>query len=104
MTPETLSTEDLTQVNLARLPTLCYALMDSREPGSRIVLIKAGESGYYKTDVDRPTLELDAAREIVDRLNSRLGVTPRQVEAMVCGSAFGWHVPGTDPARYLIQR
>jgi hypothetical protein len=103
MTLETLPTEELSRANLARLPNLCYALIDCREPGSRIVLIKAGESGYYKTDVDRPTLELDAAREIVDRLNSRLGVTPRQVEAMACGSAFGWHVPGADPARYSIQ-
>lgn len=35
-----------------------------------------------------------------NRLNTRLGVTPAQIEAMQAGSMFGWEVPGADPDKY----
>ena len=48
--------------DLSNLPVLCYALVPSNEPGRRIVLIKAGERGYYVTDFDAQAMELAEAR------------------------------------------
>jgi hypothetical protein len=31
------------------------------------------------------------------------GVTPAQIEAMMVGSMFGWHVPGANPDRYDVD-
>ena len=48
-----------------------------------------GVPGYTHIGTARPA----------DRLNAGLPVppTPEQVEAMLVGSTFGWHVPGADP-------
>lgn len=96
----TMSLQDAATAHLAKLPALCYALMACRDPGSRIVIIRAGETGCYVTDYDAPGLALDQVGTVVDRLNARLGITPAQKEAMLAGSLFGWHVPGADPDYY----
>lgn len=91
--------------NLAKLPELCYVLLEHNAPGKRIAIISAGESGYYPTKLDdNPSLGVDQLRTVVSHLNRRLGVTPAQAEAMFVGSLFGWDVPGADPDRYSASK
>lgn len=67
-----------------KLPDTCFAILPS---SGEVIGIKAGEMGYVAvTQPNGFTLE---------ELNP--GLTPQQVEAMVAGSMFGWHVPGADP-------
>ena len=83
--------------NVFKLPDVCFAMVASNEPGKRIVLIRAGERGFYVTEYDAPSLEAAEVRVLVDRLNVGMGVTDAQQQAMVAGSAFGFHVPAADP-------
>lgn len=67
---------------LAKLPPMCAA----RAPGTdEPILIKRGVQGYWPWHGD------------VDRFNARHGVDWMQVEAMLCGSMFGWDCPAADP-------
>lgn len=77
------------------LPRFCYSyLRDSHE----IIRINCGESGYYKTDTIITSEE--EAQAIVNKYNSKLGVTIAQRKAMEVGSMFGWNVPCADPNNY----
>ena len=71
------------------LPDFCYTT--NLENGKTIV-VKRGESGYYKTDYE----DVPA-----DHLNARLGVTKAQEQAMYSGSAFGWNIPAADPQTWI---
>jgi hypothetical protein len=75
----------IAESNMAKLPEQCAATNPAT--GSS-VLIKRGEAGYYSY----PGLD-------VNGFNQRAGVTAPQVEAMICGSMFGWDVPGANPDR-----
>lgn len=69
------------------LPEICYVKNDIT---GEIIVIKRGVMGYYKTDI----------KEDVDLLNSRLGITKAQAEAMKVGSMFGWDCKGANPSYY----
>lgn len=74
--------------NLAKLPEVAAA----RHPTDRTpILIRRGLQGFFAA----PWPGFDP-----DDFNRRYGVTPAQREAMLCGSLFGWHVPGADTARH----
>ena len=79
----------------ASLPEQCYSsLLDT----GMIVILKRGETGYYRTDI--PFTSKEEARKIVDEYNEKLGVSKAQAEAMRVGSMFGFHVPAADPKNY----
>jgi hypothetical protein len=83
--------------NFSKLPDVCYAVMEGNEIGNRIVALKRGETGYFKTDYDIPQLDVGQLETVVNRLNALLEVSSQQKEAMLAGSMFGWHVKGADP-------
>lgn len=56
----------------------------------RPILIVRGEPGYYAAPADTDP----------DGFNQRRGITEAQVQAMECGSMWGWDVPGADPATW----
>lgn len=79
----------------AALPEWCYStLLDT----GMVIILKRGETGYYKTDI--PFTSKENARALADEYNRRMGVTKAQEAAMSAGSMFGFHVPGADPANY----
>lgn len=77
------------------LPESCYAVLPS---GKDIIIIKRGESGFYKTDITAK--DRHEAEEIVTEMNESGGINKAQTEAMIIGSMCGWNVPGADPASY----
>lgn len=80
------------------LPEQCYSLlMDA----GMVVILKRGETGYYKTDI--PILDKEDARKLVNEYNAKLGVTKAQAAAMSAGSMFGWAAPAADPKNYDVQ-
>ena len=79
----------------AALPEWCYStLLDT----GMVIILKRGETGYYKTDI--PFTSKENARVLADEYNRRMGVTKAQEAAMSAGSMFGFHVPGADPSNY----
>lgn len=95
-----MTTSTRAAANIDKLPEMSATFIEAAEPGKRIGLIKRGESGYYLTDYDTPKTSEQLARETVNHINARLGVTPAQAIAMEIGSMCGWHVPGADPDRH----
>ena len=77
------------------LPEKCYSVLKSN---GDIILLKKGESGYYRTDIGQGTPEQN--RELVETQNRMLGVTKAQAAAMSAGSMYGWHTPAADPVNY----
>ncbi len=59
-------------------PETCY----SRDINNNCIIIKWGESGYYKTDYP----EGGYTDEVIDELNARSGITPQMRNAMECCS------------------
>lgn len=80
------------------LPKQCYSLL--LDTGN-VVILKRGETGYYKTDI--PHTSKEEAHAIVEEYNRKLGVTRAQEEAMKGGSMFGFDKPIADPANYDAQ-
>ena len=80
------------------LPEKCYsALLDT----GMIVILKRGDTGYYKTDISYT--DKDSARQLVDEYSRKLGVSKGQAEAMKAGSMFGFAVPAADPKNYDVN-
>lgn len=80
----------------ARLPELCYSVLNTT---NEIIIVKRGETGYYRTDY-APAKDRKAAEEWCDLLNERLGVTKSQRKGMEVGSMFGFDVYGINPDYY----
>lgn len=80
------------------LPEQCYSTLLGT---GMIVILKRGETGYYKTDI--PFTSKEEARALVDEYNRKAGITKGQEEAMKAGSMFGWACPAADPKNYDEQ-
>ena len=89
-TPDVLTT-------LAKLPPRCFATIPGSR-GPRTIEIVRGVPGYTEISDVEGTSDLKGVHS-AEALNAGLDVppNPEQVEAMVVGSMFGWHVPGADP-------
>lgn len=81
---------------------LAYTVVRGNKPGARIGIVKYNESGYYATDLDRPTMTEEEVKETVAYLNERLDIPADVVQAMEYASCFGWSAPIAEPAhRYF---
>ncbi|WP_144509915.1 hypothetical protein [Bacillus sp. FJAT-22090] len=73
------------------LPRYCYAEHPVTE---ELIQIVKGTSGYFPITDERKN-------KSTYELNEEIGVYDvRIIEAMMCGSMFGWDVPGADPNSY----
>lgn len=77
------------------LPEQCYSVLPNT---GELIIIKKGESGYYRTDIDMGGKAEN--RALADEYNAKLGVSKAQEQAMSAGSMFGWAVPAADPKNY----
>ena len=77
------------------LPDRCYAVNNVT---GEVVILKKGETGFYKTDI--PTGGKEDSRMLADEYNKKLGVTKAQAAAMYGGSLYGFDTPCADPKMY----
>lgn len=77
------------------LPEQCYSVLPDT---GELIIIKKGESGYYRTDIDMG--DKTENRVLADEYNTKIGVSKAQEQAMSAGSMFGWSVPAADPKNY----
>lgn len=77
------------------LPDQCYSVLPDT---GELIIIKKGESGYYRTDIDMGGKAEN--RALADEYKAKLGVSKAQEQAMSAGSMFGWAVPTADPKNY----
>ena len=80
------------------LPEQCYNLLPST---GGIILVKKGETGFFKTDL--PDMGREKNRAFVLETNEKLGVSRAQAAAMLAGSMFGWQTQAADPCSYDEQ-
>ena len=78
------------------LPASCMAVLTST---GDLVNIRRGMTGYYPSDWNVPG-DRKWNEETAAFNNAQYELTKAQCAAMVCGSMFGWDVPGADPAMY----
>lgn len=79
----------------AKLPDMCYMYRPNGGPGRYIAVIRNGELGFFTSDIAE--MNSIKAKELVEHMNLKLGVTPTQAGCMQVGSMFGWDVKGADP-------
>ena len=91
------------------LPDKCYAVLPSSD---EIIIVKKGESGYYRTD--KYGHDRAEALEVASECNERGGVTKAQTAAMLAGTlgagtaqevvkAAGSTIKASDPKNYDEQ-
>jgi hypothetical protein len=73
--------------NLNRLPEKCMVWIPDYGIGG---LVHRGFPGYTPF----PSIR---SEDDVTAFNARRGLDPADVEAMHCGSMFGWHIPAANP-------
>ena len=80
------------------LPEQCYSVLPDT---GGLIIIKKGESGYYRTDIDMGSKSEN--RALAEEYNAKSGISKAQEQAMSAGSMFGWAIPGADPKNYDEQ-
>lgn len=80
------------------LPEQCYSVLPDT---GGLIIIKKGESGYYRTDIDMGSKSEN--RALAEEYNAKSGISKAQEQAMSAGSMFGWAAPGADPKNYDEQ-
>lgn len=60
--------------NIDKLPEVCYGVLNT---SNELIIIKRGESGYYRTDYPAAKTRKDA-EEWCDELNERMDITKAQ--------------------------
>lgn len=75
---------------LAELPRECAI---AHRTDACFVLLRRGRKGFSM-------LYGVKTQEQADAFNAERNVTPAQLEAMICGSMFGFECPAADPANY----
>ena len=82
-----------------KFPKMCYTLLLST---GELIRIDYGERQYqmYRHTVTGQKIIGLEAYEKVKVLNAELGVPWNVVQAMECGSMFGWDSGGAHPDRY----
>ena len=80
------------------LPPSCFSV----DPDTgELKKILRGIDGAITMCVQFKTKELNQRK--ADKLNADMGVTKKQVSAMVFGSLFGWDKPGASPKYYTVS-
>ena len=87
--------EDKGELKMRTLPEYCYSILGLT---GELIILKKGESGYYRTDYSTNN-KLENLK-LKDSYNDILGVDYVQEQCMKTGSMFGWDVPGADPNNY----
>lgn len=78
------------------LPDMCYTALRTT---NELVGIKKNENGYFPyKDFDGGYEE---AKKLAELYNKKLELSPAQIEAMVCGSMFGWDSAAANPQTYF---
>lgn len=87
--------------NISKLPEYCYSQLNTT---GEVIKICSGMSGFYRQEqfmyIKRELQHGVSRKDLVNKLNIKLGVTPEQKEAMEIGSMFGWEVPGANADMY----
>jgi hypothetical protein len=81
------------------LPDLCYVDVSSFYiEGVSVALLQRGVTGYRAV----PLKDMKGATPVayVDHMNTSIGVTAAQREAMFLGALIGWQIPGASPDAY----
>lgn len=92
--------QKLLKSNLSKLPNLCYGVLPA-EP--KIILLKAGEKGYWESRIEK-CKDFDEAERLCDYLNENIEVTKSQRKAMEFGSMWGFDVPAADPDNEINKK
>ncbi len=78
------------------IPDFCYVYIQSE---NKIGTVWRGQKGY--SDItNHPTGKPSELKALAAQMNERAGITKAQVEAMKCGSMFGWACKAADPQNY----
>lgn len=78
----------LESISFNNLPEYCYVYIITDKI---IGIIKKGIEGYYTSDIEiTPDMTTKDINDLVDKLNTNIGVTPEQRKEMTLQSMFGW--------------
>ncbi len=78
------------------IPSSAMAILPSN---GDLVMIRRGMTGYFPSDWNAPG-DRKRNEETAAFQNAQHELTKAQCAAMVCGSMFGWDVPGANPEMY----
>lgn len=83
------------QENILSLPAKCFGILPVDKS---VIIIMAGESGYYPTSQPPAHWLADqSVEDFVNEINAEDGVTIQQRMALEHGSLFGWGCGAANP-------